>query len=218
MTCTPRPALASSKKGRLPSDRGVVTSVPRPGHRPGTLGALARAHGPANRQCVSARRARREGVTKEGASQETRGVVATAFTWLEDVVYVALGILLALAAIGLLVHGGISLVRALPRLDVQAVVALLDQILLALMIVELLYTVKVSFREHAVIAEPFLLVALIAAVRRILVITAEFSAQTRPDDRVFRQVMAELALLTVLVVALVASVVILRRRPTSAEA
>lgn len=157
-------------------------------------------------------------MAKEGASQETRGVVATAFTWLEDVVYVGLGVLLALAAAGLLVHGGIGLVRALPRLDVQAVVALLDQILLALMIVELLYTVKVSFREHAVIAEPFLLVALIAAVRRILVITAEFSAQTRPDDRLFRQVMAELGLLTVLVVALVASVVILRRRPTSAEA
>ncbi len=157
-------------------------------------------------------------MTKEGASRETRGVVATAFTWLEDVVYVALGILLALAAAGLLVHGAIGLVRALPRLDVQAVVALLDQILLALMIVELLYTVKVSFREHAVMAEPFLLVALIAAVRRILVITAEFSAQTRPEERLFRQVMAELALLTVLVVALVASVVILRRRPTSAEA
>ncbi len=157
-------------------------------------------------------------MAKEGASRETRGVVATAFTWLEDVVYVALGILLALAAAGLLVHGGIALVRALPRLDVQAVVALLDQILLALMIVELLYTVKVSFREHAVMAEPFLLVALIAAVRRILVITAEFSAQTRPEERLFRQVMAELALLTVLVVALVASVVILRRRPTSAEA
>ena len=155
---------------------------------------------------------------KEGASQETRGVISTAFTWLEDVVYVALGILLALSAIGLLVHGGIDLVRALPRLDVRAVVALLDQILLALMIVELLYTVKVSFREHTLVAEPFLLVALIAAVRRILVITAEFSAQTRPDDRLFRQVLAELGLLTVLVLALVASVVILRRRPTSAEA
>ena len=164
---------------------------------------------------------------KEGASQETRGVVSTAFTWLEDVVYVALGVLLALSAVGLLVHGGIDLVRALPRLDVRAVVrgvetraivTLLDRILLALMIVELLYTVKVSFREHAVVAEPFLLVALIAAVRRILVITAEFSAQTRPDDRIFRQVMAELGLLTLLVLALVASVVILRRRPTSAEA
>ena len=159
------------------------------------------------------------GVKKEGASQETRGVVATGFTWLEDVIYVALGLLLALSAIGLIVHGGIDLVRALlAGFEVRAIVALLDQILLALMIVELLYTVKVSFREHAVMAEPFLLVALIAAVRRILVITAEFSAQARPDDRLFRQVMSELGLLTVLVLALVASVVILRRRPTSAEA
>ena len=156
---------------------------------------------------------------KEGASQETRGIVATGFTWIEDLIYVALGILLAISAMGLIVHGGIDLVRALlAGLEARAIVGLLDQILLALMVVELLYTVKVSFREHAVVAEPFLLVALIAAVRRILVITAEFSAQTRPDDRLFRQVMSELALLTVLVLALVASVVILRRRPASVEA
>jgi uncharacterized membrane protein (DUF373 family) len=40
--------------------------------------------------------------------------------------------------------------------------------LLILLIVELLYTVQVSFREHAVMPEPFLLVGLIAAIRRVL--------------------------------------------------
>jgi uncharacterized membrane protein (DUF373 family) len=157
-------------------------------------------------------------VKEGGASKETRGFVSTAFTYLEDFVYVALGVLLSLSAVAVLVHGAIDLVRAvLVGLDVRAIITLLDRILLALMIVELLYTVKVSFREHAVVPEPFLLVALIAAVRRILVITAEFSAQARPDDHVFRQVIAELALLTILVLILVASVVILRKRPTEVE-
>jgi hypothetical protein len=81
------------------------------------------------------------------------------------------------------------------------------------MVIELLYTVQVSFREHALLPEPFLLVALIAAVRRILVITAEFGAQAKPEDTMFRQVMSELALLTVLIVVLVVSLVLLRRRP-----
>jgi hypothetical protein len=80
------------------------------------------------------------------------------------------------------------------------------------MVVELLYTVQVSFREHALVPEPFLLVALIAAVRRMLVITAEFSAQAGLDEKLFRHVMWELALLTVLVVVLVASLVILRKK------
>ncbi|HSD18968.1 MAG TPA: phosphate-starvation-inducible PsiE family protein, partial [Anaeromyxobacter sp.] len=96
--------------------------------------------------------------------------------------------------------------------DAGAIVTLLDRILLALMVVELLYTVQVSFKEHALVPEPFLLVALIATVRRILVITAEFGAQTRPADQLFRQVMWELSLLTVLILVLVASVVVLRKR------
>jgi len=33
------------------------------------------------------------------------------------------------------------------------------------MIVEILYTVQVSFREHALVPEPFLIVGLIVAVR-----------------------------------------------------
>ena len=153
-----------------------------------------------------------------GASQETRGVVTTAFTWLEDFVYVALGVLLAASAVALLVHSGIDLVKAiLGGLDVRAIVTLVDRILLALMIVELLYTLKVSFQQHALVPEPFLLVALIASVRRILVITVEFGAQERPDDKLFRQAMLELALLTVLIVALAAAVTILRRRAGGQE-
>ena len=145
---------------------------------------------------------------------ETRGAVSTALVFLQDVIYVALGALLIVSAVALLVQGGFDLARTLVHgVDVRAIVMLLDRILLALMIVELLYTVQVSFREHALLPEPFLLVALIATVRRILVITAEFGAQMKPEPDQFRQVMVELALLTVLILVLVASVVTLRRRP-----
>ena len=142
-----------------------------------------------------------------------RRSVSVMFGWLQDAVYVALGVLLGVSAVAVLIHGGIDLARAvLHGTDVRAIINLLDRVLLALMIVELLYTVQVSFREHALVAEPFLLVALIAGVRRILVITAEFGAQMRPEESELRQIMWELALLIVLIVALVASVVILRKR------
>jgi uncharacterized membrane protein (DUF373 family) len=58
-----------------------------------------------------------------------------------------------------------------------------DRLLLILLIVELLYTVQVSFREHGIIPEPFLLVGLIAAIRRVLVLTAEF-AQVKDQTEV----------------------------------
>lgn len=142
-----------------------------------------------------------------------RRAVSVAFARVQDAVYVALGVLLALTVAGLLVRGGVDLVGAFREgVEVRAIVVLLDRILLALMVVELLYTLQVSLREHALVPEPFLLLALIASVRRILVITAEFGAQTHPSEVVFRQVMWELALLTVLILVLVGSVVILRRR------
>ena len=150
---------------------------------------------------------------QEKSEGGARSIVSIVFTRAQDLVYVALGVLLALSAMALVVHGGIDLVRAvLQGVDAGAIVTLLDRILLALMVVELLYTVQVSFKEHALVPEPFLLVALIASVRRILVITAEFGAQTRPPEQLFRHVMWELTLLTVLILVLVASVVVLRKR------
>lgn len=151
-------------------------------------------------------------VQRDSASDRVGEIVGVAFSRLQDVVYAAFGLLLFVSAIVLVVHGAVDLARAVAKgVDTRAIVSLLDVILLGLMVVELLYTVQVSFRAHALVAEPFLLVALIATVRRILVVTAEFGAQARPAEGLFRQVMWELSLLTVLVLVLVASVVILRR-------
>jgi uncharacterized membrane protein (DUF373 family) len=157
----------------------------------------------------------RAGVTVNDERKQPPGrrVVSGAFSVAQDVVYVALGVLLAATAAIMVVQGAIDLARSAGAgMDARAIVEVLDRILLALMVVELLYTVQVSFREHTLVPEPFLLVALIAGVRRILIITAEFSAQHQPGDELFRQVMWELALLTVLVIVLVASLVMLQRR------
>ncbi len=153
----------------------------------------------------------------EKRDSRTRTLISIAFTRVQDVVYIALGVLLAVCAVGVLVYGGIDLARAVLRgIDVHAIVQLLDRILLSLMIVELLYTVQVSFREHTLVPEPFVLVALIAAVRRILVITAEFGAQSRTDDQLLHQLTWELGLLTLLIVVLVGSLVVLQRKSNPA--
>ena len=112
-------------------------------------------------------------------TKANRAWAARGFTFVEDVVYLGLGLLLAGSSIALLIGGVITFGQHLMAGTFTSnIVPLLDRILLILLVVELLYTVQVSFREHSVIPEPFLLVGLIAVIRRVLVLTAEFARCT----------------------------------------
>jgi hypothetical protein len=144
---------------------------------------------------------------------------AQAFGRIEDLVYVGLAILLAALAIGLLIDGVLAFARAVMANELSARVALLlDRMLLILMVVEILYTVQVSLREHSLTPEPFLVVGLIAGIRRILVLTAEFSDLLLEGGSTFTNAMLELGLLTAMVLVLVAALVLLRRRSSAPTA
>jgi uncharacterized membrane protein (DUF373 family) len=146
-------------------------------------------------------------VTKETAP--ARNLIAKAFAAVEDLVYVGLGLALAVSAVALLVVTAVGFAGKLFSGELTAnIVPLLDQILLILLIVELLYTVQVSFREHTVTPEPFLLVGLIATIRRILILTAELG---RPGG-VAATIIPELAVLAALIVAIALSLFLLRRK------
>jgi len=150
------------------------------------------------------------------AEKGLRGVVSRAFSLTEDAVYIGMGVLLAFSAVALLISGGLSLWNAtIHGAPLEAVIGLLDRTLLVLMLVELLYTVRVSFRQHALLPEPFLIVGLIAATRRILVVTAEFSLKGEANPEKFKEGMLEIALLTFMVLALVASLLMLRSKGQS---
>src|SRR5882724_12966363 len=149
----------------------------------------------------------------ESPPQLRRAWVARAFTAVEDIVYIGLGLLLAGSSLVLLVTGMISFGQSLVAGSLATdIVALLDRILLILLFVELLYTVQVSFREHALVPEPFLLVGLIAAIRRVLVLTAEFGELHNRPEAQFQHLIVELAVLTLLFITLVISLFLLRTR------
>ena len=144
--------------------------------------------------------------------QPSRNFVVNSLSLVEDVVYVGLGILLTIAALTLLGSALKTFVTAVFTHELhQQVIGLLDQILLIMLIVELLYTVQVSFREHGLLAEPFLVVALIAVIRRILVVTAEVPKLPEAGEVIFRHAIYELSLLTVMVLVLVGSLILLQR-------
>ena len=155
----------------------------------------------------------------KAAEPDIRDRISNVFTRIEDITYIGLGVLLAAGALILLGAAAWFLYNNIFSGGIREnIVDLLDQILLILMVLEILYTVQVSFREHTLSPEPFLVVGLIAAVRRVLIITAEFSKPEEVLEAAFRNAMMELGLLTVLILSLVLSLQLLKRQsPAKAE-
>jgi len=144
--------------------------------------------------------------------QPIRRAVVNGLSLVEDVAYVGLGVLLSTLALALLVNSFFTLTHSLWTRSLEGgIVGVLDQILLVLLIIELLYTVQVSFREHGLLAEPFLVVALIAVIRRVLVITAEIAKLPESSDNVFRHAMWELGVMTAMILVLVGSLIMLQK-------
>ncbi|HWO43349.1 MAG TPA: phosphate-starvation-inducible PsiE family protein [Candidatus Eisenbacteria bacterium] len=148
---------------------------------------------------------------------DVREWISSGFIRVEDVVYVGLGLILTGGALFLLFNVVLHFVEVLRASEPRdQIVGLLDQILLIMMIIEILSTVQVSFREHTLKPEPFLIVGLIAAIRRILILTAEFSSPEEFVQEAFRNAMVELGLLTLLILAFGVSLFLLKRQPRTA--
>jgi uncharacterized membrane protein (DUF373 family) len=133
--------------------------------------------------------------------------------WTERIIFCVIGVLLFLGAVALLAHAALHLIPLFQASDViDETTTFLDLILLTLMLVELAYTVMLSLRGAMLAAEPFLIVALIAVIRRVLVITV---GHVQNGGTSSTQSLIELAVLTGVVIAFVFSIFILRSRPTS---
>jgi len=157
----------------------------------------------------------------EGTSNRTTksGQLADlAFQHIETLAYVVLGLLLAIAALIGIADAGVSLLKAAQSFgNAEALVIAIDGLLFVLMVVEILHTVRASFRSGTLVCEPFLIVGLIASIRRVLVITLESSQVNQPgkwspdSEAILHSTMLELAVLGGLIFIMVASIYLLRR-------
>ena len=136
----------------------------------------------------------------------------------EVLIYAVLGVLLSATGVLAIAGGGKLLWNsATTWTETANAFKVLDQLLLVLMLVEILHTVRISIRSHTLVSEPFLVVGLIASIRRILVITLEATDLTKDGkwasggESIFRGAMLELGLLAALVMILVISITLLRR-------
>jgi len=134
------------------------------------------------------------------------------------VIYSILALLLFITALATIANAGKMLWEGLGHWTIAAQTLLvLDQLLVVLMLVEILHTVRISIHSHFLVTEPFLVVGLIASIRRVLVITLEAATLTKGGTwstegaSIFRASMIELGLLGLLILILVFSITLLRR-------
>jgi len=130
----------------------------------------------------------------------------------ESVVLVLIGIALVLVAVLLLYASMYDLSEAVglgPRGIEDKSIDILNMVLLVMMMMEIVYTVAVSLESHTLRAEPFLIIGIIAGIRRMLVITATSTKQEGHPDQ-FQNMLVELGLIAGTVVALAVAILILR--------
>lgn len=129
----------------------------------------------------------------------------------ETIIYLFAGFLIAAGAalllVTTLVEGWENLLKGRYH---EVALTLLDRVLLALMLAEILYTLVRFAREGSLEATPFLVIGIIAAVRRVLVLTAEAVEKFDLADPAFLAVLAELGLLALLVVAFALAIRLVR--------
>ena len=158
-----------------------------------------------------------DGEDAEGQGRLTRAASAI-FLHTEHAIYAALGLLLAFTALVALIEAaGLTweAMRALGGAD--KILEVIDRLLFLLMLIEILHTVRVSMRSGKLTCEPFLIVGLIASIRRVLVITLQSSEITHAKDwppekqALFQASMIELGVLAGLILTMVFAIFLLHR-------
>ena len=136
----------------------------------------------------------------------------------EVLIYAVMGVLLFITALAAAVNAGSILWVDIRNWTLASgELGVLDQLLLVLMLVELLHTVSISIRSHILVTEPFLVVGLIASIRRILVLGMQAEALTKKENwenggkPLFEASMIEFGVLSLVITVLVGAIFFLRK-------
>jgi uncharacterized membrane protein (DUF373 family) len=138
----------------------------------------------------------------------------------EDAVYWGIAVVLACGSAALLVAQFRTLLRLRSMSTSTLMLEILDGLLLLFIFVELLYAVRACLRSHEIVAEPFLIVGILAGIKEIVVLSVEAATLLEKGPE-FSRAVVEIGVLggVVLVLALAAFVLRVRRsdrEPSSA--
>jgi uncharacterized membrane protein (DUF373 family) len=129
----------------------------------------------------------------------------------EDAVYWAIAVLLVAGSVGLLVAQVNTLLGLRHSPASTVMLEMLDGLLLIFIFVELLYAVRTSLRSHEIVAEPFLIVGILACIKEIVVQSVD-AAKLLHDGPQFARAIVQTGVLGGLVLVLAVAAFILRER------
>jgi uncharacterized membrane protein (DUF373 family) len=158
-----------------------------------------------------------KGEAEQEADEEERQRFADRILgYAEDAVYWAIAVVLVIGSCALLVaqFNTMLRLRAVPTSTVM--LQILDGLLLIFIFVELLYAVRTCLRSHEIVAEPFLIVGILAGIKEIVVLSVE-AATLLSKGPEFARAVVEIGVLgaVVLVLSMAAYVLRERRRDTA---
>lgn len=142
---------------------------------------------------------RRAGKTDE--TPRHKQITDRAFALAEDVVYMGIALLLVVTALVLLVQAVSALLAVRDSAVQDVAVEVLDTLLLVFIVVELLFAVRATLVKRELLAEPFLIVGIIASIKEIVVLSVKAAEQVGKGAK-FDDQLSEISVLGVLVLLL----------------
>jgi uncharacterized membrane protein (DUF373 family) len=131
--------------------------------------------------------------TASPSGKPIRDRIAGVFRFAEQGLYVTIGAALGVGAVALLVDVAMRSVREFSGDPRDSIIRLLEGLLLVFILAELIHTVRAVIEENVLRTEPFLIVGIVAAIRRLLVATAEADRHLGADT--FRWLVVEMGVL-----------------------
>jgi LPXTG-motif cell wall-anchored protein len=147
----------------------------------------------------------------EAGERRRAALIDRVIGWIEDALYVVIAVVLAVCAAALVV----VVARLVPDLftgeDETPVLQVLDVILLVFIVVELLFAVRATVARRELVAEPFLVVGIIASIKEIVVLSVRAADAVGKGEK-FTDEVTLMAVLGALVLLLALAAFLLRRK------
>ena len=157
--------------------------------------------------------------SKSETDEKSEGLTNRALRLVEDLVYALICLVLTGAALALLIKAGYDLATGIGAEEGLKVTTseILDTLLLVFILVELLSAVRTTLVERQLLAEPFLLVGMIATIKEIVIGSLEAKELAGSDREAFVDVMTEIGVLGGVLLVLAVASYLLRRKEREPE-
>lgn len=153
-------------------------------------------------------------MNREDKSQKLRFKVREFLNNLEEYLYYLVALGLIIGFIVVMLDGLVVLVSLYKTSNFsEGAIKFLDKILISLIFLEIFYTVTVALTEESAVrcVEPFILVAITALVRRLLILSFEISHPTVFMAERMRYYLYEMALIGILILLFLVGIILFRR-------